>query len=535
MPNAYKRIRLACDVQNPTRFINELTGVAPVAYLSDAIMFEIALFQDGALLQASDLDSVTFYLDDPTNPIADSIATFSQTLTAAQWRAGTAYSFAFAIETATMASLTAGTPQIRIRVYADDGQNSDFLLANLTIAELGTITVTPAPTPSPSYYTKVEADARYPAIADFAFAESDIDDLQALQVVHYDAQTLSGAEKTQARTNIGAAAATSTLEGFTAGALVFGDYQAWNSTLSADQTLTATGTPGAGIPYVANLIQDATGGRNVTWPSGFIVSNAAAINPKPATTTPFIIRSRRVAAGAFTSTVEPYNTTDPRCEPAFRFDLRQYNRVAQSSGITSATDTFSGLVTTFSTVKASYVASGIGTRPAAGMAGNGYYTMGATGTTAPIDATIPAGITVACVFDSRSATDARLVHLGPLGLSIDQRGGNLEFGSQSTTANRVAVAFTPNDSTATLAIFTFHAGGGASALLIKNGNAIKVNYAAGAVAGTTTTEWQLFQAQGGTARWTGRVAHVALYDRALTWEQTQALAATLCADFSINQ
>jgi len=50
MPNAYKRIRLACDVQNPTRFINELTGVAPVAYLSDAIMFEIALFQDGALL-----------------------------------------------------------------------------------------------------------------------------------------------------------------------------------------------------------------------------------------------------------------------------------------------------------------------------------------------------------------------------------------------------------------------------------------------------------------------------------------------------
>ena len=120
-------------------------------------------------------------------------------------------------------------------------------------------------------------------------------------------------------------------------------------------------------------------------------------------------------------------------------------------------------------------------------------------------------------------------------MSIDQRGGNLEFGSQSSTANRVAVAFTPNDSTATLAIFTFHAGGGASALVIKNGNAIKVNYAAGAVAGTTTTEWQLFQTQGGTARWTGRVAHVALYDRALTWEQTQALAATLCADFSINQ
>jgi hypothetical protein len=97
MPTVYKRIRLACDVQNPTRCINELTGLAPVIYLTDSVMFEVALFQDDAMIQAVDLDSINFYLDDPDNPIAESVTSFSSTLTAAQWRAGTAYSFAVQI------------------------------------------------------------------------------------------------------------------------------------------------------------------------------------------------------------------------------------------------------------------------------------------------------------------------------------------------------------------------------------------------------------------------------------------------------
>ena len=544
MPTVYKRIRLACDVQNPTRCINELTGLTPVIYLTDSVMFEVALFQDDALIQAVDLDSVNFYLDDPTNPIADSITGFSSTLTAAQWRAGTAYSFAFQIESATMASLTAGTRSLRIEAIGADGQHSDALYANIVVASLGPITVTAAPTPAPSYYTKTEADARYGAIADTNAATSNITTLQAEEKVLYVAQTLTAPQKTQARTNIGAAAVgASQGTGWVSagtGALVFADYQMWFETITAATALTATGTPGYNIDYVVNLAQNGTGGFNVTWPAAFTLSPAAVINPKPSASTTFKISAKRIAAGATTTIVEPLALLPATPEPTFRFDTRIFNRITPSTGtlatgssVNSVADPQSGLTSTFTGTKGTYQQTGMIIGPAISMGGAGGYFFGTTAAGIPMDTTIPDGFTVALVFDSRTASDCFLMNLGPIGLGVMQRGGNLEFGSRSASANRVSIPFTANDSTATVAIFTYLAGGTATGVVIKNGVAPKVGYSSSATTGTTlAATWELFQ-NNAAERFTGYVSQVAVYDRALSWEQQQALALKLCADFGI--
>lgn len=534
MPTIPRKIRLACELKDSARLIDEYTGETPVLYLNEDVVFEIALFQNDGIILHSDLDMVDFYISG-TAPISQSVTAFNETLTAKQWRSGAAALFSISIDAATVAGLEEGSGLIYVTATNPSGAVGQYLYATIQRVERDPVVAVVTPLPAASYYTKTQSDARYTLAADFAVVPGQISDLETAANVRYDAQTLDAGQKAQALSNIGAAPAGSSVEGIASSALAFGSYQAWNATLTADLTLTATGSPSVGLLYTVNLIQDATGGRNVTWPSGYVVASSAALNPKPSQTTAFGIRSKRIAGGSTSVSVEPLLRCLPESEPAYRFDLRQRNRLTfTSSNLSTATDPFSGMVTTGVGTLPAFVADGIRSRPAASPAGSSYSTFAASGTTAPFDTAIPAGFTVACVFDSRAATDARLVHLGPLGMSIDQRGGNIEFGSQSTSANRVAVPFTPNDSAATLAIFTYHAGGGASALLIKHGAAIKVAYASGAVAGTTTTEWQLFQAQGGTARWTGRVGHVALYDRALTWEQTQSLAAKLCAEFSIN-
>lgn len=544
MPTVYKRIRLACDVQNPTRCINELTGQLPILYLTDSIIFEVALFQDDALIQAVDLDSINFSLADPTNPIAESVTNFSSTLTAAQWRAGTAYSFAVHIESATMASLTAGTRALRIEMIGADGQHSDAVFADVVVASLGPITVTAAPTPAPSYYNKTESDARFPAIARMSTAESNIVDLQAESKVLYSVQTLTAPQKTQACANIGAArVGTSQGTGWVvagAGALVFADYQMWFETLIAATALTATGTPTYNVPYIVNLAQDATGGFNVTWPAGYSISPAALMNPKPSTSTAFKIESKRITGAGTLSTIEPLALIPSEPEPSFRFDTRAFARITPSTGtlatgslVDSIADIYSGRVATFTGTKATYQQTGMIIGPALSCGGAGGYFFGTTAASIPMDTTIPDGFTIAMVFDSRSASDCCMMNLGPLGLGLFQRGGNLEFGSRSVSGNRVAVPFTANDSTATVAIFTYLAGGTATGIVIKNGVAAKVSYSAAAAAGTTlAATWELFQ-NNGAERFTGYVSHVALHDRALSWEQQQALALKLCADFGI--
>lgn len=545
MPTVYKRIRIACDVQNPTRCINELTGQLPILYLSDSIIFEVALFQDDALIQAVDLDSINFSLADPTNPIAESVTSFSSTLTAAQWRAGTAYSFAVHIESATMASLTAGTRALRIEVIGADGQHSDAIFANVVVASLGPITVTSAPTPAASYYNKTESDARFPAIARMSTAESDITVLQAEEKVLYGVQTLTAPQKSQARTNIGASA-TGASQGTGwvtagAGALVFADYQMWFETIIAATALTATGTPTYNIPYIVNLAQNGTGGYNVTWPAGYSISPSALMNPKPSTSTAFKIESKRITGAGTLANIEPVALIPDVPDPTFRFDTRAFNRITPSAGtlatgssVNSITDIYSNLTSTFTGTKATYQQTGMIIGPALSCGGAGGYFFGTTAAGIPMDTTIPDGFTVAIVFDSRTASDCCLINLGPLGIGLFQRGGNLEFGSRSVTGNRVAVPFTANDSIATVAIFTFLAGGTATGIVIKNGIAAKVSYAAGAAAGTTlAATWELFQ-NNAAERFTGYVSQVALHDRALSWEQQQALALKLCADFGIS-
>ena len=521
-----------------------MTGQTPVIYLTDSVIFEFALFQDDALIQAVDLDSINFYLADPTNPIAESITSFSSTLTAAQWRAGTSYSFAVHVESATMASLTAGTRALRIEMIGADGQHSDALFANIQVAELGPITVTAAPTPAPSYYTKVEADARYPAIADFSTAEGNIVDLLAAEVVLYGSQTLTAPQKTQARTNIGAASSgASQGTGWVSagtGALVFADYQTWFETLTAATAITATGTPGYNIDYVVNLAQNGTGGFNVTWPAAFTISPAAAINPAPSASTAFKITAKRIAAGATTTIIEPLPLMPDTPDPTFRFDTRAFNRITPSTGtlatgssVTSIADIYSGLTSTYTGTRATYQQTGMLTGPALSVLGSGGYFFGTTAAGIPMDTTIPDGFTVALVFDSRTASDCFLMNLGPIGLGVMQRGGNLEFGSRSASANRVSIPFTPNDSVATVAIFTYLAGGTATGIVIKNATAAKVGYSATATTGTTlAATWELFQ-NNAAERFTGYVSQVAVYDRALSWEQQQSLALKLCADFGV--
>ena len=104
---------------------------------------------------------------------------------------------------------------------------------------------------------------------------------------------------------------------------------------------------------------------------------------------------------------------------------------------------------------------------------------------------------------------------------------------ETTRPPLAAIPFTANDSTATVAIFTYLAGGTATGVVIKNGVAPKVGYSSSATTGTTlAATWELFQ-NNAAERFTGYVSQVAVYDRALSWEQQQALALKLCADFGI--
>jgi hypothetical protein len=547
MPSTYKRIRLACELQDPTRCVNELTGKPPVFYLSTAMIIEIAIFQDGALVPVTDIDSINIFLDDPTNPVAESIVAVSmaQSLTASAWKLGTSYLMALELSSGTMASLTAGTRKLRIQVVGIDGSTSDALYADVTVAELGPITVAAAPSPAISYWNKTEANARFGAIADVTAATAAIVALEAESKVLFSSQTLTAPEQTQARANIGArASGASRGTGWVsagAGALVFADYQTWFETITASTALTATGSPDYNIDYVVNLAQNATGGFNVTWPATYTISPAALINPKPSTSTAFRITAKLAAAGAKTSIIEPLAILPNAPDPTFRFDTRAFARItpvasplATGGSVTSIADIQSGLVSTAVGTKGVWQQSGMLIGPAVSMGGAGGYYFGTTAAAQPMETTIPDGFTVALVFDSRAAADCFLMNLGPMGLGVMQRGGNLEFGSRSTSANRVAIPFTPNDSIATVAIFTYLPGGGATGIVIKNGVAMKVGYAAGATTGTTlASTWELFQ-NNAAERFTGYVSHVAIYDRALAWEQQQSLALKLCADFGIT-
>lgn len=501
--------------------------------------FEIALFQNGQMITDASVNYVSFRISrsDGSAILADSTNVLNATLTAAQWRAGAAALATINLSGADTAALPAEECFLKIEgnTVTASLTESAYLQAGFMVADHTPVIAFTSPTSPSTYYAKTESDARYALAIDVTSLSSRLVTQETKNPVLYSVQTKTSALKAIARANIGAAAVGVNIGTIPSSALDVASVDMWFETLTAATTLTKTGTESRNQNYVVSLAQDATGGWNITWPSGWITAPDAIINPKPSATSQFRVLAHRTAADAAAVYVEPLRTTKAGCEPCFRFDLRQRARATVTAGnLISATDPLSGLTSTTQTATQAFTANAIG-GPAITLTGSAFLWFGSTATPTIMEASAPtnSGVTLAIVFTSATASDTCLAHLGPLGLGLYQRGGNLEFGSATSTAARCAVPFTPNDSTATLAIFTFFPGGGCSGYLVRNGQRHKVAYNASAAVGTATTNYELFQTQGGTARHIGKVAHVAVYDRALQWNQLTQLAATLQADFAI--
>ena len=167
-----RKIRIECEQRTRSGgvLIDQRTGKQAWFYRGEAIEIEIALFESGRMLTRSDLSSIIINIRNAAgsaliNQITISPGSMSGSITAQQWRQGTAALAVISIVEGSTAVLPAGMLTMEIKAISNSVTSvyASGTMESVTLVGLTTGTA-PAPSP-PEAYTKEEADALFATIA----------------------------------------------------------------------------------------------------------------------------------------------------------------------------------------------------------------------------------------------------------------------------------------------------------------------------------------------------------------------------------
>lgn len=165
-------IRLAADTSSKKPMIDVFTGGEPEAWWARDLTIQIGVFAGTAVDSVANISSVSAGLKDPSNldgaPLVEkTIASFDDTLDAANWTAGTKQHFSVAFSDDDLSFAISGgarVVQFYLRVITTDGKVGTLGVTKLNLIDDGGNFVTgddPSPPDPVTYPTLAEADARY--------------------------------------------------------------------------------------------------------------------------------------------------------------------------------------------------------------------------------------------------------------------------------------------------------------------------------------------------------------------------------------
>lgn len=549
--SAYRHtFRLECDSARVGDAIDQTTGAAMTPKRGETIEFAIALLSSGVLIPKSNISSITANIVSAAGTVlatwTNSGTNLNDSLTIGAWRRGSDYMTAFVLSAADSLALTAARYTFQVSAVLNSvpsGSTGTVVFANaafdLAAAPAGSAPASP-PTPGPpTAYTKAESDARYAFIADVAAIPtltSDVTDLQGFVDIDAStpkfvragvAQTLSTGEKLQARTNIGGEIAAASVSASLAAAATHTPtpavYRRFVITLTGAATIANAATFGDWVPgliYEILIIQDATGGRVLTWGNLYTFPTYAAVNPEPSSTSRFFARSdgtnvrvweaEPVALPAPDMLVHAARSTTINGTPVFSTWYEFVNRLTGAATGTLAATNLSG-------------------RPALSCTGGQDVHF-----TGPRVGFATAGCTVAGVFDSSSSASPQFIAKMPMiGVEVAYNSANGLYIAAigASSGNRVALAFTPATSTRTIFIGTIRASGSGGGMALNNAGGIVYNSAGSMATPALGTEY--FGSNAAADFWNGKLNQVMAFTRALSWAEMLAVRRALSAEIGI--
>lgn len=548
----YRRTyRLECESANIGAIKDLTTGTNPSPRRGEDSEFLIALFSGGAMIPRANISSVTAKIVDSAGAAlvewTNAGAALNGSLTVGAWRRGSDHLASFILNATDSTALAAGAYRLVVTaalVSVPSGSSGTVVFANaafdLVNPPAGTLPSSP-PTPGPATsYTKAESDAKYALLITAT-------NLTALDTAHTEtrafvdygaggtpkfiragmAMSLSDAEKAQARSNILALAdvgsTSATLAGGATHTPTPAAFNRFVLSLTGNATL-ANATTFAdwrtGRTYEILIIQDATGGRILTWGSSYIFPTGAAVNPLPSAISRFFAQSD----GTNIRITEAEPTEAP--SPDILVSASRGTTIDSTPNITGWTERASGVTITRTGTIQFFSMNG---RPAAAFTGSQQLNFATQRV-----AWATGGCAVAIAFDSRAGGSPQfLVRSSGCGVAVayNSASGLYLAGLGADSGNRVALPFTPNESTVKIFIASMRGslnGGGGMAL--DQSGAITYNSSGAQNTGAIGTEY--FGANNGAEFWNGRIAQVQMFQRALTWPEMIALRRGLTAEYN---
>jgi len=528
--------------------LDQITGAAMAAYRGTDTEFQIALFMAGKLVPKANITSVTVSL---VNNSGTALVTWTNSgsglndaLTVGAWRRGSDHMTAVVLNATDSTALTAGAYRLVVTAVLNSvpaGGSGTVVFANAAVdlanPPAGTLPSSP-PTPGPpTSYTKAEDDARFAPLAVATTVGTHTTDITALNAfVEKDgttpkfvragaSQSLTTGEQLQARTNIDAeiraATATASLAAAASHVPTPKSIRRFVITLTGDATFANAATFADWIPgqiYEILIIQDATGGRVLTWGNSYIFPTFAAVNPEPSSTTRLFARSDGTNVRVWEA--EPVAAPRPDLFLSAACGLTHN----ATPDVTAWSERARGItLTLFGSPAIAY--TDINGRPAGGFLGT--HSLRWTGLT---KAFATGGVTVAAAFDSRGGGSPQMLVQSPgLGIEVGYNSSSGLYISAigASSGNRVALPFTPNAATPAIFVGTIRGSGAGGGIAIDQGGA--TTYVAGgamttpAVAGTEIV----------MGSWIGRMNQVAMFMRALSWPEMLAVRRQLHLELGI--
>ncbi len=546
--------RLECDASRIDSLADQFTGLPMQPVRGEDSEFQIALFLSGAMVQKANISSIVLQILNSAGTVlfawTNTGSSINGALTVGSWRRGSDYLTSFVLSAANSLLLAAGTYRIVVSALLNSvpaGSTGTVVFANanfdLQAAPPGTAPGT-APTPAPpSAYTKAESDGRFAPIADSATLAGVVADEGALETwLGYAAGApikfvpaaatagFSAGEQLQARTNINAEICAATVTDSLAAAATHTPtpkvYRRFVITLTGAATFANAATFAdwiTGQIYEIDIIQDATGGRVLTWGNLYTFPTYAAVDPTPSATSRFFARSD----GTNVRVWEVEEVDHPPCE--LMFHCARNVTVDGSDTITVWNDPVATLTgstpspltraVTFSTGRSCALLTGAKDLRFTG----------------PHKGSAAAGCTVALAFDSSSSASPQFLAKLPwfgVELGYNVSNGLYIAAIGAASGNRVAIAFTPATNAATVFIGTILPSGvGGGIALLSDG---KISYVTGGsvttpAALTTNYVWS----NAGADFWNGKGNQILGWERALSWPEMLAVRRALSREIGI--
>jgi hypothetical protein len=550
-----KTYRLQCDSSKIDQVVDQTTGARPSITINEDLEFQIALFTNGVLIPKSNISTITVTLFNTSFGVVVQWMQFTANLSelnVGSWTRGVGFTTAVILTAGQ--TLSIGTTPLRLVVSGNlnsvplgsSGKvNFASIMVDIKSAVDGTTPATP-PTPGPpTAWTKAESDARFAVKATETGANDTADYLTDISewleytpgvpikfVSAGGVQTFTGAEKIQARANIGAALLQTTdVQTLAAGATYVPTPQVhsrFQLTLNGNATFANAAafpewTPGKYYEFM--ITQDATGSRTLSWGNLYIFPTHVAIDPQPNSITTLFGRWE----GSYIRIWE----AEPKDIPFPDVMVHAGRGTGIASGnynpwLEIISNDSIGTFIGGASAGIFPVAGGLNGRPAANFPGNAW--MRYPGTHPP--ATQAAGCTVAVVFSSSGVgTPQFLARLARFGIEVKFDTGNLHISAFDAAApNRVALPFSQGSATTPKLFIGTIRGSGLGGGMALNELGIRTFVPSATMSTPASGGWEYLMGNANVATWTGYLNQILIFGRALTWSEMVAVRRALFAE-----